>query len=89
MDNLAGAGGGPHDHGMEMRLQRLEDAIPRIEAFLKSIDERLRRVETELAETKGRVTSLPTTWALLTAIMAGQIAFGGMFAAVLRFAGLH
>jgi hypothetical protein len=113
MDNLAGAGGGPHDPGMEMRLQRLEDAIPRSEALLKSVDDRLRGVETEihgvrievnrlgsevngmrsiqveLAEVKGRVGALPTTWAMLTAIMAGQITFAGVFAAVLRLAGPH
>jgi hypothetical protein len=113
MDNLAGAGGGPHDPGMEMRLQRLEDAIPRIESLIRSIDDRIGRVEdrlglvedrlgrmekeveqvrviqVELAEVKGRVGALPTTWAMLTAIMAGQITFAGVFAAVLRLAGLH
>ena len=99
MDSIAGGASGPHDPGMELRLQRLEEAFPRIEALLKSIDDRLRRVETEvdrvrnveieLAELKGRVSQLPSTWAMLTAITGGQVAFAAVIFAMLRFVWPH
>jgi hypothetical protein len=99
MDSLATGGGGPHDPGMEMRLQRLEETLPRIEALLRSLDDRLRRVEIEvervrnvqidLAELKGRITNLPSTWAMVTTILGGQVAFAAVFLALLRFAGAH
>jgi hypothetical protein len=74
---------------MELRLQRLEDAMPRIEALLKNIGERMRRLEIELAELKGRVSHLPSTWAMLTAITGGQVAFAAVIFAMLRFVWPH
>ena len=88
-NNLAGGGGGPHDPTMEMRLLRLEDTLPRIEALMRSVDDRLRKVEVDLAEMKGRVTHLPSTWAMVTTILGGQIAFVAAIFAILRFGGTH
>jgi hypothetical protein len=68
-----------------MRLQRLEDVIPRIEALLKSLDDGLRRVEIELAEVKGRVSQLPSTWAM----PGGQVAFAAAILAIPRVVGTH
>lgn len=88
-NNLTGGGGGPHDPTMEMRLLRLEDTFPRIEALMKSVDDRLRKVEIDLGEMKGRVTRLPSTWAMVTTLLGGQIAFVAAIFAILRFGGTH
>jgi len=81
---------------MEFRVQRLEESMLRIEALLKGLDdrmgkldERMRNVEVDIAEMKGRMTHLPSMWAMLTAIMGGQIAFGAVMATIFRAAGLH
>lgn len=99
MDDLATGPGGPHDPSMAMRVQRLEDTLPRIEVLMKSLDDRLRRVETEvervrdvqidLAELKGRIVNLPSTWAMVTTILGGQIAFAAVFLALFRLATLR
>jgi archaellum component FlaC len=89
MDNLVGGSGSPHDRGMEARVQRLEDMLQRVEALMKSVDDQLRRVEIELAELKGRVATLPSTWAMVTTIVGGQGAFAAVLLALLRFAAPH
>jgi hypothetical protein len=87
--SLAGGGDGAHDPTVEMRLQRLEDTFPRIEALMKSIDERLRKVEIELAELRGRIANLPTTWAMISTMLVGQITLAGFLLAILRVVGTH
>ena len=57
---LAGGGDGPHDPDMETRLRRLEDSIPRIEALMTRMDDRLRVMETDIGEMKGRTAPLLT-----------------------------
>jgi hypothetical protein len=88
-DMLAGGGGPPHDPGMEMRVQRLEDALQLIEGHLASLDGRLRTVEITIAEMNGRLTNLPSTWAMITAMLGGQIAFAGTIAAILHLSGMR
>ena len=61
----------------------------RIEALLNSLDDRMRHVEIDIAEMKGRMSQLPSMWAMLTSIMGGQIAFGAVMATIFRAAGLH
>ena len=110
---LAGVGDGPHDPDMETRLRRLEDSIPRIEALMTRMDDRLRVMETDIgemkgqtaplltlgdkvdklaidvAEVKGRVTHLPSTWAMITTMLGGQIALAGLLATILRLLPPH
>ncbi len=117
---LAGGGDGPHDPDMETRLRRLEDSIPRIEALMTRMDDRLRVMETDIgemkgrtaplltlgdkvdrlgdkvdklaidvAEVKGRVTHLPSTWAMITTMLGGQIALAGLLATILRLLPPH
>lgn len=57
---VAGGGDGPHDPDMETRLRRLEDSIPRIEALMTRMDDRLRVMETDIGEMKGRTAPLLT-----------------------------
>jgi hypothetical protein len=74
---------------MAMRLQRLEDTFPRIEALLASVDDRLRKVEIDLAEVKGRIAHLPSTWAMITTMLGGQVAFAAAILAILKLVGAH
>lgn len=78
------SGSGPYDPGMELRVARLEDQFTRIETLLKGIDERTRAVELELREAKGRMSNLPTTWAMVTTVVAGQATFGGILWAIVK-----
>jgi hypothetical protein len=95
-DMLAGGGGPPHDRSMEMRVQRLEDTLLRIEGLLASLDarvgkieDRLRSVEIELSGMNGRMTNLPSTWAMITTMLGGQIAFAGTIVAILHLTGVR
>lgn len=81
---LAPRGGGPHDPDMEARVKRLEDGLQRIETLLVELDKGQRSFGVDLAYLRGRVENLPSTWAMITAIMAGQIALAGILIAALR-----
>jgi hypothetical protein len=74
---------------MEMRVQRLEDTLHRIEELLASLDNRLRKVEITVAEMNGRMTNLPSTWAMITTMLGGQIAFAGTIVAILHLTGVR
>ena len=74
---------------MEMRLQRLEETYSRIEALMTSLDDRMRHVEIEVAELKGRITNLPSTWAMITTVLGSQIAFAAVFIAIFRLTMPH
>jgi len=86
---LAGGGGGPNDPDRAARLRRLEDAFLRIWPLMRSLDDRMRKVETEVAETKGRVMHLPSTRAMVTTMIGGQIALAAALTGILRTAGIH
>ena len=83
------SGGGPHDPGMDARVSRLEDQYTRIETLLRSIDDRVRRLEIDAGELKGRMASLPGTWAMITTVVGGQVALAGLLFAALKLAGGH
>jgi hypothetical protein len=44
-------------------------------------------LRTEVAYLKGRIEQLPSTWQMITGIIAGQVALGALFVAAFRFAG--
>lgn len=69
---------------MEVRVARLEEQFTRIEALLRGIDDRVRRFELDAAELKGRIASLPTTWAMVTTMIGGQITLAGLVLVMLR-----
>ena len=48
------------------RLARLEDRMDRVEARLDRVERILERVVVDLAELRGKVSQLPTTWQLVT-----------------------
>jgi hypothetical protein len=104
MSDAASAGGGPHYPGMETRLTAVESdvreikgALQRIELLLGKVDDRLRKVEAEalprlaidLAELKGRIQNLPSTWAMITTVIGGQVALAGMLLGGIRLLAGH
>lgn len=84
---VAPGGSGPHDPGMEARVTRLEDQFTRIEALLKSIDERVRKLEIDAGELKGRIAGLPSTWAMIATVLGSQVALAGLLFAALKLGG--
>lgn len=62
----SGGGGGTFD-GMEERVERLEDDLKDARGDLKAI-------RLDLAEIKGRIVSMPTTWQMLGFIIAVAVA---------------
>ena len=88
MEGAAG-GGPPHDPGVEIRVARLEDQFTRIEALLRSIDDRMRLVEINAGEMKGRLGSLPGTSAMIATVIGGQVALAGLLFGALKLGGAH
>jgi hypothetical protein len=86
---LPGNAGSPHDSGMEIRLQRLDDTCSRIEVLLANVDDRLRKVEIDLAEMRGRISHLPLTRTMITTMLGGQVAFAAAILAILKLVGAH
>ncbi len=72
---------------MAIRVQRLEDTCQRIEALLMRMDDRLRKVEIDVAEMRGRIAQLPSTWAMITTMLGGQVAFAAAILAILKIVG--
>ena len=74
---------------MDVRVARLEDQFSRIESLLKAIDDRVRSVELEMREMKGRQSSLPTTWSMIVTVIGGQVALAGLLFAALKYGSGH
>ena len=66
-------------------MREVKSILGRMEPLLRGIDDRLRRIEIETAETKGRVSQLPTSWTLLTGGFGLVVATFGFAFAVVRF----
>jgi hypothetical protein len=77
---LAGAGSGPHDPDVNARLARLEDEFRMMRSDLSAT-----RATCEYI--RGRLESLPTTWQMVSTVLAGNVGLAGvLFAAVKLFA---
>jgi hypothetical protein len=62
---LASGGSGPHDPGMEQRITTLENAVGEIRSDLKNILRDIQRVSLDVAEIKGKLSNIPTTFQLI------------------------
>ena len=90
---LAGSGGGSDDGGvldrrvaaLEADMREVKTTLGRIEALLRSLDDRVRKVEVDVAELKGKVSQLPTAWTLLTGGTGLILATFGFAFALVRF----
>ena len=72
-------GSGPEDPMLEARVARLEDDMKDVKASLKSI-------ELSLAEIKGRMSSIPTSFQLMTMVITTWSAGAAIVFTLLRFA---
>jgi hypothetical protein len=93
---VAGRGGSGGGDMLETRVASLEadmrevkSILGRMEPLLRGIDDRLRKIEVDGAEMKGRVAQLPTAWTFLTAGIGLVLGTFGFIFAVLRFATPH
>lgn len=69
------------DHDLTRRLARIELRIGEIDDVLRrldTMDEQLRRAHITIAEINGRVSLLPTSWQVVTAIIGGQAAVAAL-----------
>ena len=79
---------------LEEKMARVETKIDRIELKLAELVGMLSQspktsdytsLKTDLAEVKGRIASLPSTWQMLTMILASQASWAGIVFALLKF----
>ncbi len=79
-NDLAGDGGPPHDNGMEQRVAKLEDDVREMRGDIKALIK-------DVAEIKGRLQAMPTTWQLVATNIGLAIAIVGGMAAVFALVG--
>jgi len=78
------------------RITRLEDTIAEIRGALARIESRLEQATTKadladlrgdltarIAAVDGRTQAMPTTWQMITAIVAGQVALASLLASII------
>ncbi|HKI14701.1 MAG TPA: hypothetical protein VKA12_06760 [Roseiarcus sp.] len=74
-----GGGDGPEDPMLEQRVARLEQILERLEPKITEIlltgakQSDLHKVQTDLAEVKGRISGMPTTWTLFAGLVTATI----------------
>ncbi len=71
---------------LETDMREVKSILGRMEPLLRSIDDRLRKIEIETAEMKGKVSQLPTAWTFITAGIGLVLGTFGFVFALLRFA---
>lgn len=82
-ERLKGGGGGGTSDGMEARVKTLEAGLIRIDSKLDGITR-------DVAEIKGRIANMPSTWQMIgitAAMLALVIAGSGGMIALIRFIG--
>ena len=79
------------DPTIEQRVDRLEGKVDRIEAILVRLEPKITeltftaakssemiKLQTDLAEVKGRLSSLPTWWMLMVTVLSTWLAGAGI-----------
>jgi hypothetical protein len=89
-----GNGDGPEGPMLDQRVTRLETDVSEIKISMRSVQDSLIRIETELkalpksaeiGEIKGRIAMLPTTLQLVTLVISTWAAGAGIALALMRF----
>ena len=84
MELADGGGGGPAGLPLEQRVGRLEAKVDRTEAVLTRLEPKITEIlltgakATDLAEVKGRLSSLPTWWMLMVTVLSTWLAGAGI-----------
>jgi hypothetical protein len=67
---LHAGSGGPTDSDMEKRVTQLESGITEIKSVLGRLEPKISDLHTDVAEMKGRLSGMPTTWHLVGLVFA-------------------
>jgi hypothetical protein len=70
---------------LEARVARLEAQFTRIENLLGAQDDRLRALQITCAEMSGRITNLPTIWAMISTVIGGQAVIASVIFGALHY----
>lgn len=90
----AGSGSGGGDLSLERRVGNLEIDIKDVKKSLQSIEITLARIEgdlktkasaVEVAEIKGQLKNMPSTWQLIVIFMSSMIGVAGFVFAIVKF----
>lgn len=85
MQDRHSGGGPPRDGGSDGLIRRVEA----VEADLKELKSDIKGLVKDVAEIKGRLTSMPTTFQTLTWFVGIAFALTGLVFAVARTVGTH
>jgi hypothetical protein len=92
MDKRMGAledrmGGLEHRMGaIENRMGAIEGRMGGLEDRITVLDDRVRKLEIDGGELRGRVYNLPSTWAVVTTVIGGQITLAALLLGALKMA---
>jgi hypothetical protein len=92
VNGLEKGGGGGHDGGMDDVLRRvaaLEGDVKEVKAGLKALVDEVHSNGVDLAEIKGRLANMPSTFQMLTWFVGVSIAMVGLTFTIARLMGSH
>ncbi len=73
-------------HGIVASVADLGDRMGALELRMETLDDRVRKLEIDGGELRGRVYDLPSTWAVVTTVIGGQITLAALLLGALKFA---
>lgn len=88
--SLKSGGGNGTSDGMEARVKALEKQFGRIDTKLDGVSKDLGEIKVGLAEVKGKLSGMPSTWQMIgifAALVALLLAGSGVLFGVLRSMG--
>jgi hypothetical protein len=74
---------------IDVKLDRMDAKFDRVDANFQTMDARLGSLTADVAELRGIVRNLPSTWAMMTAVIGGQVALAAMLIGAARLFGVH
>ena len=74
---------------IDAKLDKMDAAIDRLRSVIGGLRVEMGELRAAVAESRGIVRNLPSTWQMMTAIIAGQVALAAMLLSMARLFGLH
>jgi hypothetical protein len=71
---------------IENRMGAIEGRMGGLEDRITGLDDRVRKLEIGSGELRGRVYNLPSTWAVVTTVIGGQITLAALLLGALKMA---
>jgi archaellum component FlaC len=91
-DELERRGGGGHDGGMDDVIRRvgaLEGDMKEVKADIKGLTKEVFGLRSEIAEIKGKLSNMPTTFQMASWFVGVAIGLTGLVFAIARIMGTH